>query len=94
MKTDPGLGLTPYQETAYVRCFGSSGDRNVCFLVPQNWKHVSVLVEVKARAAKVGVDVRSCEWPELVQRLQTDSAELNDQVVREAIDFNGNGALT
>jgi hypothetical protein len=85
-KIDPELPMTPAQAYGYKGCFESVGERYLCFLVPEDWKHAKIAEQVKKSVEDL-IKVRLCTWRELVERLDETSEAHNNPILAEAISF-------
>src|ERR1017187_3933029 len=85
-KIDPALDLTSGQKRGYQACLTGSGDRHLCFLVPNDWKHASSVEQVSALLNDT-VSVHASHWRELIGKLEETSRPLTDEVLNEAIRF-------
>jgi hypothetical protein len=86
-KIDPGLQLTRAQQDGYKGCFESVGERHLCFLVPDSWKHPEIVERVRASLQSVGIAVHLRRWRELVEGLTDTVESLGDAILIEAISF-------
>jgi hypothetical protein len=85
-KVDPLLGLTAGQMRGYAGCFTRPGERHLCFLLPDRWKHLQSLNEVRA-GLPPDVSLHICDWRKLIEHFEKYSAQISDEVVYEAIRF-------
>jgi hypothetical protein len=74
-KIDPALDLTSGQKRGYKACLTGSGERHLCFLVPNDWRHASSVEQVSALLGDT-VSVRASHWQELVGKLEEISRSL------------------
>jgi len=86
-KIDPGLQLTPGQQDGYKGCFEPAGERHLCFLVPDRWKHSKSVDQVRASLQSVGIFVHERGWRGLVEELTDTVESLGDAILIEAINF-------
>ena len=86
-KIDPSLGLTEGQKRGYRGCFTDAGDRNLCFLVPNEWKHAAGLDEIRTLLSDAVSVPPASYWREVVTRLEEVSEALADNILDEAINF-------
>jgi hypothetical protein len=86
-KIDPGLELTRRQQDGYTGCFESKGERHLCFLVPDRWKHSKSIDHVQKSLQSVGIVVHKRSWRGLAQELTDTVKSLGDEVLIEAINF-------
>ena len=85
-KVDPHLCLTDAQKLGYLDCFRGGGDCNLCFLVPDDWRHKSVVEDVRRRLGEqAAVQVRY--WHDLVEKLKEVPVSTDDVIVKEAVMF-------
>jgi hypothetical protein len=85
-KVDPALDLTSGQRGGYQACLTGGGERHLCFLVPNDWRHASSVEQVSA-LLNDSVSVHISHWRELVSKLEEISRPLTDEVLNEAIRF-------
>jgi hypothetical protein len=88
VKVDPSLELTAAQRNGYVSCFPktTNGDHYLCFLVPNEWKHIAWGERVR-NALPVSIKSNVSYWRQLIQVLENASASISDQILSEAIRF-------
>jgi hypothetical protein len=87
-KIDPSLDLTPVQKTGYKGCFGPAGERHLCFLVPNEWKHSKSVDEVRTSLQGTGIEVHKQKyWRELIENLKGTSESLSDAILIEVLGF-------
>lgn len=85
-KVDPDVPMTQAQASGYRGCFESVGERYLCFLAPEDWKHAKWAEQVE-KSVKDVIKVRLCTWRELIERLEETSETLNNPILDEAISF-------
>jgi hypothetical protein len=85
-KVDPTLELTDPQKAGYQACLEGDGERHLAFLVPSDWKHTASAEQVQ-KLVPSNVRVHTSYWRELIERLDTISVPLADDVLIEAIRF-------
>jgi hypothetical protein len=86
-KIDPTLGLTDGQKRGYRGCFTDTGERHLCFLVPNEWKHAAGIDEVRTLLANAISVPPPSHWREVVRVLEEVSKTLADTILDEAISF-------
>jgi len=86
-KIDPRLDLTPAQMSGYRECFESTGERHLCFLVPDGWQHSKSVDQVKASLQNPEINVRKCYWRKLVETITEQVKSLGDPILIEVINF-------
>jgi hypothetical protein len=88
VKIDPELGLTPRQLDGYAGCFSTDrGRKHLCFLVPNDWKHSHLLVQISAALEKQNVYVHRCYWKDLIPKLAQTVASGEDNLLKEVLSF-------
>lgn len=85
-KVDPVLELTDGQKRGYRDCFPYTGDCHLSFLVPNEWKHIASLEQVRTVLPST-ISIHISYWRELIRRLEQVSKSLTDEVLNEAINF-------
>jgi hypothetical protein len=85
-KVDPTLELTDRQRAGYQACLEGDGERHLAFLVPSDWMHTASAEQVQT-LVPASVRVHTSYWRELIERLDTISVSLADDVLIEAIRF-------
>jgi hypothetical protein len=87
-KINPKLDLTSAQKTGYKGCFGLAGERHLCFLLPNGWRHSKSLDEVRASLDGTGIVAHKQKWwRELIVILEETSERLGDAVLIEVLGF-------
>lgn len=86
-KVDPARGLTHAQKNGYKGCFGTDGERHLCFLAPSRWKHSAKVDEVRASLDGWGIKVHKREWRELIHELERNSKSIGNTILIEVLTF-------
>jgi hypothetical protein len=86
-KTDPELLLTSAQKNGYKACFESAGERHLCFLVPDRWKGLKDVEQVRTSLQSVDIFVHVRGWRGLAAELNDTARSLGDAILIEATDF-------
>ena len=79
-KVDPTLELTDRQRAGYQACLEGDGERHLAFLVPSDWMHTASAEQVQT-LVPASVRVHTSYWRELIERLDTISVSLADDVL-------------
>jgi hypothetical protein len=88
VKIDPELGLTPKQLDGYASCFSAEREqKDLCFLVPNDWKHSQEVVQIGNALQELNVRVHLCHWQYLISKLAESVASTEDDLLREVVSF-------